>query len=74
MLAGVIGIGELWAGGQLGATSTEQIEMAQMLVKTARQVETLAHDRVIVHNQHTYGHHSPSSFHVSGTVRRTVVP
>ncbi|MND84554.1 sensor histidine kinase [uncultured Brevundimonas sp.] len=43
-VGGIIGIGELWAGGQLGATSAEQIEMAQMLVKTARQVETLAHD------------------------------
>ena len=43
-VAGIIGIGELWAGGQLGATSAEQIEMAQMLVKTARQVEALAHD------------------------------
>jgi len=43
-VGGIIGIGELWAGGQLGATSAEQVEMAQMLVKTARQVETLAHD------------------------------
>jgi len=43
-VGGVIGIGELWAGGQLGATTTEQVEMAQMLVKTARQVEALAHD------------------------------
>jgi signal transduction histidine kinase len=43
-VGGIIGIGELWAGGQLGATSTDQVEMAQMLVKTARQVETLAHD------------------------------
>jgi signal transduction histidine kinase len=43
-VSGIIGIGELWAGGQLGATSADQVEMAQMLVKTARQVETLAHD------------------------------
>ena len=43
-VGGIIGIGELWAGGQLGATSGDQVEMAQMLVKTARQVETLAHD------------------------------
>ena len=43
-VGGIIGIGELWAGGQLGATSAEQVEMAQMLVKTARQVEALAHD------------------------------
>ena len=43
-VGGIIGIGELWAGGQLGATSADQVEMAQMLVKTARQVEALAHD------------------------------
>ncbi|MGH7026440.1 ATP-binding protein [Brevundimonas sp.] len=43
-VGGIIGIGELWAGGQLGGVSATQVEMAQMLVKTARQVETLAHD------------------------------
>jgi len=43
-IGGVIGIGELWAGGQLGATTPSQVEMAQMLVKTARQVEALTHD------------------------------
>ena len=43
-VGGIIGIGELWAGGQLGATSADQVEMAQMLVKTAREVESLAHD------------------------------
>lgn len=43
-VGGVIGIGELWAGGQLGPTTASQTEMAQMLVKTARQVEALAHD------------------------------
>lgn len=43
-VGGVIGIGELWAGGQLGAVTPTQVEMAQMLVKTARQVEALAHD------------------------------
>lgn len=43
-VAGVIGIGELWQTGQLGAVTPAQIEMAEMLVKTARQVETLAHD------------------------------
>lgn len=43
-IAGVIGIGELWAGGHLGATTPSQVEMAQMLVKTARQVEALTHD------------------------------
>ncbi|MBN9479436.1 MAG: MASE1 domain-containing protein [Bordetella sp.] len=43
-IGGVIGIGELWAGGHLGATTPNQVEMAQMLVKTARQVEALTHD------------------------------
>jgi len=43
-VAGVIGIGELWQGGQLGPVNATQKEMAGMLVKTARQVEALAHD------------------------------
>ena len=43
-VGGVIGIGELWFSGQLGAVTATQKEMAEMLVKTARQVETLAHD------------------------------
>ena len=43
-VAGVIGIGELWSSGQLGPVNATQGEMAGMLVKTARQVETLAHD------------------------------
>ena len=43
-VGGVIGIGELWRSGQLGAITPTQGEMAEMLVKTARQVETLAHD------------------------------
>ena len=43
-VGGVIGIGELWKAGQLGPTSATQVEMADMLVKTARQVEALAHD------------------------------
>jgi signal transduction histidine kinase len=43
-VAGVIGIGELWSSGQLGPVTPMQREMADMLVKTARQVETLAHD------------------------------
>lgn len=43
-IGGVIGIGELWAGGQLGPATASQVEMAQMLVKTARQVEALSHD------------------------------
>jgi signal transduction histidine kinase len=43
-VGGVIGIGELWKTGQLGAVNATQAEMADMLVKTARQVEALAHD------------------------------
>lgn len=43
-VGGVIGIGELWATGQLGPVNQTQTEMAEMLVKTARQVEALSHD------------------------------
>lgn len=43
-VAGVIGIGDLWSSGQLGPVTATQKEMAEMLVKTARQVENLAHD------------------------------
>jgi len=43
-VGGVIGIGELWKTGQLGEITPTQAEMAEMLVKTARQVEALAHD------------------------------
>ncbi len=43
-VGGIIGIGELWKTGQLGSVSTTQVEMADMLVRTARQVESLAHD------------------------------
>lgn len=43
-VSGVIGIGELWSSGQLGPVTPTQREMADMLVKTARQVETLSHD------------------------------
>ena len=43
-VGGVIGIGELWRAGQLGPVTPQQEEMAAMLVKTARQVESLSHD------------------------------
>lgn len=43
-IGGVIGIGDLWRSGQLGAVTPTQVEMADMLVKTARQVEALTHD------------------------------
>jgi signal transduction histidine kinase len=43
-VAGIIGIGELWSAGRLGPVSPMQQEMAEMLVRTARQVEALAYD------------------------------
>src|SRR5690606_38405773 len=43
-IGGVIGIGDLWVAGQLGPTTPTQVEMGELMVKTARQVETLAHD------------------------------
>lgn len=43
-VGGIIGIGDLWRTGQLGPLTATQTEMADMLVKTARQVETLAYD------------------------------
>lgn len=43
-VGGIIGIGDLWRAGQLGEVSPTQAEMADMLVRTARQVEALAHD------------------------------
>lgn len=43
-IGGVIGIGDLWRTGQLGPTNPTQVEMAEVLVRTARQVEALAHD------------------------------
>lgn len=43
-VGGIIGIGQLWTSGQLGPVSPTQAEMAEMLVKTARQVESLSHD------------------------------
>ncbi|OYX32943.1 MAG: histidine kinase [Brevundimonas subvibrioides] len=43
-IGGVIGIGDLWSSGQLGPVTETQREMAEMMVKTARQVEALSHD------------------------------
>jgi signal transduction histidine kinase len=43
-IGGVIGIGDLWSTGQLGPVTETQQEMADMLVRTARQVEALSHD------------------------------
>ena len=43
-VAGIIGIGDLWRQGQLGPITAQQAEMSEVLVGTARQIETLAHD------------------------------
>ena len=43
-IGGVIGIAELWRSGQLGPVTPTQAEMSDMLIKTARQIEALAHD------------------------------
>lgn len=43
-IGGVIGIAELWRGGKLGPITESQAEMGDMLIKTARQIEALAHD------------------------------
>lgn len=43
-IGGIIGIGDLWKSGQLGPVNATQVEMAGMLVGTARQIEGLAHD------------------------------
>lgn len=43
-IGGIIGIGELWKGGQINSGPEAQAEMAGMLVSTARQIESLAHD------------------------------
>jgi signal transduction histidine kinase len=49
-VAGIIGIGELWSTGKLGPVTPMQQEMAEMLVRTARQVESLAYDLLDVSN------------------------
>ena len=43
-VGGIIGIGELWSTGKLGPVTPMQEEMAEMLVRTARQIEALAYD------------------------------
>lgn len=43
-IGGVIGIAEMWAAGHLGKVEPAQVEMAQMLVRTGRQIEALSHD------------------------------
>ena len=43
-VGGIIGIGELWSTGKLGPITPMQEEMAEMLTRTARQIEALAYD------------------------------
>lgn len=43
-IGGIIGIGELWKAGQLDANAEARTDMAGMLVDTAREIESLAHD------------------------------
>lgn len=43
-IGGIIGIGELWAAGKLGPVTPMQEEMAEMLTRTARQIEALSYD------------------------------
>ena len=43
-VGGIIGIGELWKSGQIGEVTEAQKDMADMLVRTSRQIEALSHD------------------------------
>lgn len=43
-VGGIIGIAEMWGSGHLGEVTDAQKEMAEMMVRTGRQIETLAHD------------------------------
>lgn len=43
-VGGIIGIAEMWASGHLGVVTMAQKDMAQMMVRTGRQIENLAHD------------------------------
>ncbi len=43
-VGGIIGIGELWKSGQIGEVTDAQKDMADMLVRTSRQIEALSHD------------------------------
>lgn len=43
-VGGIIGIAEMWAAGHLGEVTPAQKDMAQMMVRTGRQIENLAHD------------------------------
>jgi Signal transduction histidine kinase len=43
-ITGVIGLAQLWKGGQVPASGDNRNDMADMLLKTARQIETLSND------------------------------
>ncbi len=43
-VGGIIGIAEMWASGHLGEVTPAQKDMAEMMVRTGRQIENLAHD------------------------------
>lgn len=43
-VGGIIGIAEMWGSGHLGEVTPQQKEMAEMMVRTGRQIEALAHD------------------------------
>ena len=43
-VGGIIGIAEMWASGHLGDVTPAQKDMAEMMVRTGRQIEALSHD------------------------------
>lgn len=43
-VGGIIGIAEMWASGLLGEVTAAQKDMAEMMVRTGRQIEALSHD------------------------------
>lgn len=43
-VGGIIGIAEMWASGHLGEVTPAQKDMAEMMVRTGRQIEALSHD------------------------------
>lgn len=43
-ITGVIGLAQLWKNGQVPASGSGRDDMADMLLKTARQIETLSND------------------------------
>lgn len=43
-VGGIIGIAEMWGSGHLGEVTPAQKDMAEMMVRTGRQIEALSHD------------------------------